>query len=524
MKKITLAVALLASVLSLPAMAANFRWANDGDVNSMDPYTRQETFQLSFMANIYEPLVRRGRDMSLEPALATRWEQTAPTVWRFNLRPNVKFQGGEPFSADDVLFSIQRARAQGSNVVEYVSSIKEVRRIDDLTVEIETNAPNPILPAQLFGLSIMSKVWCEANNATAPADLTASTENFATRHANGTGPFILGIREPDRRTTLRRNPDWWDKPEHNLDTVEFNVVANSATRVAALLSGEIDMMYTVPPQDMERIGRTQGAKLMEMPELRTVFLGFDQMRPELLKSDVQGRNPFQDERVRRAFWQAIDTQAIHQRVMRRQSRPTALMIGPGVNGFDASIDQRPPVDVEAAKKLLAEAGYPNGFSLTMDCPNDRYVNDEAICQAVVAMLARINIRINLVAQTRVRYFAEINPPRYNTSFYMLGWTPVAGDAISALFSLAGTRDGTRGVFNNGGFSVPELDQMISQIAVESDQAKRQTLINQALTLIRDRALYIPLHQQQLVWAMRSNVQVAQMPDNYFPLRYVRVGE
>lgn len=524
MKKMTLAVALLASVLSLPAFAANFRWANDGDVNSMDPYTRQETFQLAFMANIYEPLVRRGRDMSLEPGLAVRWEQTAPTVWRFYLRPDVKFQEGQPFTADDVIFSVQRARSQGSNVMEFVASVKEVRRVDDLTVDIETHAPNPILPAQMFGLMIMSKAWCEANNATTPADLTATTENYATRHANGTGPFILVLREPDRRTTLRRNPNWWDTPQHNLDTVEFNVIANSATRVAALLSGEIDMVYTVPPQDMDRIRRTQGAKLMEMPEIRTVFLGFDQQRPELLKSDVRGRNPFQDERVRRAFWQAIDTQAIHQRVMRRQSRPSGLIIGPGVNGYDASVDQRPPVDVDAAKRLLAEAGYPDGFGVTMDCPNDRYVNDEAICQAVVGMLARINVRVNLVAQTRVRYFAEINPPRYNTSFYMLGWSPVASDAFSALYSLAGTRDGARGVFNNGGFSVPELDQLIAQVGVEADQTKRQALINQAMTIIRDRALYVPLHQQQLVWAMRSNVQAAQTPDNYFALRYVRVGE
>ena len=369
----------------------------------------------------------------------------------------------------------------------------------------------------------MSKQWSEKNNATRPADLTSREENFATRNAMGTGPFRLVSREPDRRTVLERNPDWWDKPTHNLERVEFTIIANDATRVAALLSGEIDFVYTVPPQDVDRIRRTPGMQVLQGPELRTIYLGMDQMRPQLLKSDVQGKNPFQDVRVRRAINMAIDVQAIQRTVMRGQSRPTGLIWGPGVNGFREEDDKRTAVDVEGAKRLLAEAGYPNGFGVTLDCPNDRYVNDEAICTAVVSMLARIGVRVTLAAQTRARYFSEINPPRYNTSFYLLGWTPATADAHNALFNLAGTRDGTRGVFNNGGYSNPRLDDLIRRIGVETDQAARQRMISETAAIVREDAAYAPLHQQQIVWAARQGVQIVQTADNYIQLhRHTRM--
>ena len=454
-----LAMAALAGSLALGLVPVSgqanlFRWANDGDVNSMDPYSRSETFLLTFNANIYEPLIRRDRNLRLEAALAERWEQADPLTWRFHLRRNVRFSDGTPFTADDVVYSIARGRGPGSNVAAYFAAVAEVRKVDDFTVDLVTRVPSPILPEELTSFGIMSKAWLERNNAPRVADLTSREENFATRNAMGTGPFVLVSREPDRRTVLAPNPLWWDTPTHNLTRVEFNVIANDATRVAALLSGEVDMVYTVPPQDMERIGRTPNLRVIQGPELRTIYLGMDQSRAELLKSDVRGRNPFQDVRVRRAIYQAIDIQAIVSRVMRGQARATGQIFGPGVNGFLEANDTRLPLDLDGARRLLAEAGYPNGFGVTLDCPNDRYVNDEAICTAVVAMLARINVRVTLAAQTRARFFAEVNAPRYNTSFYLLGWTPNTYDAHNALFNLAGTRDGVRGVFNNGGYSNP----------------------------------------------------------------------
>ena len=517
--------ALLASALVFGATAcaaASLRWANDGDANSMDPYTRSETFLLTFTQNIYDPLVRRDRQLKVEPALAESWEQPDSKTWRFHLRHNVKFQGGEPFTADDVVFSYQRAIGPGSQINSYFQAVTGVKKIDDFTVDFLTKEPDPIFLEEITQWVIMSKAWCEAHNATQAADLTKATENFATRNTNGTGPFILVLREPDRRTTLRNNPDWWDKPEHNLTEVTFNVIGNAATRVAALLSNDVDMIYTVPPQDMDRLNRTQGVKLLVSPELRTIFLGFDVARPELLKSDVKGKNPFQDRRVRQAFYQAIDMNAIKARVMRNQSRPTGLMYGPGVNGFTEASDVRYPYDPEASKKLLAEAGYPNGFGVTLDCPNDRYVNDEAICQAVTAMLARANIRITLAAQTRLKYFAEISNPDYRTSFYMLGWTPNTYDAHNSLFNLLGSRNGTRGVFNDGGWSNKEFDALLDKIAVETNPAQRQAEILQASKMAQDDVATIPLHQQTVVWAARSNIELQQAADNTFPLRYVQV--
>ena len=523
MRRLALAALLLAST-ALGASANTFRWANDGDVNSMDPYARNETFLLSFMANIYEPLVRRDRNLRVEPALAVRWENPNPTTWRFHLRPNVRFTDGTPLTAGDVAFSIERARAQGSNIQAYFASVAAVRVVDRMTIDIETTRPNPILLEEITTFGIMSRAWATANNATRTADLTQRQENFATRNAMGTGPFRLELREADRRTILVPNPGWWDRPEHNLTRVEFNVIANDATRVAALLSGEVDMIYTVPPQDTDRLSRAPGIRIHQMAELRTIYFGFDQIREELLKSDVRGRNPFRDLRVRQAFDLAVDREAIVRTVMRGQARATGLMIGPGVNGFTEAQDVITRPDLARARALLAEAGFPNGFGVTLDCPNDRYVNDEAVCTAVAAMLARIGIRVTVNAQTRARYFAEILGPAYSTSFYMLGWTPATYDAHNTLFNLMASRQGARGIFNVGGWSNAEFDTLVDRIAVETSPAERQAMIARAMAIHREQVGHLPMHQQTVVWAARQNVTLQQQADNVFPLRFVRIGQ
>ena len=519
------ALAVIAA-LTAAAPAKTFRWANDGDANSMDPYARQETFLLLFDMSMYEPLIRRNREMKLEPGLATEWSNVDPTTWRFKLRPAVKFHDGSPFTADDVVFSFDRATHPGSNVASPLSTVKEVKKIDDYTIDLITNGPDPILPYNLPTIAVMSKKWCEEHNTTRAADLTKNEESYATRNANGTGPFMLKDRQPDVRTVLVKNPNWWglkDEPI-DLDEVVFSRIENAATRVAALLSGELDMVYTVPPQDTDRIARTSGMKIWQTSELRTIFLGMDQSRDELLESNVKGKNPFKDKSVRRGLYQAIDEEAIKTKVMRGFAHPAALMVGPGVNGCDPALDKRTPYDPTAAKKLLVEAGYGDGFEVGFDCPNDRYVNDEAICQAVVAMLARIGVKVDLLAQTRAKYFGKINAPRFETSFYMLGWTPGTYDALDALKALAATRrpGSPDGVFNIGGYSNPQLDELIKKIQVELDTEKRNELIAQALTLLKDDFAYIPLHQQVVVWATRDNVDLAQTGDNFFQLRFVNL--
>jgi peptide/nickel transport system substrate-binding protein len=420
------------SVASLVGHAQTIRIANQGDALSMDPHSLNESLQLSTTSNVYEPLVGRNKDLSLAPALATAWKQTSPTVWRFELRKGVQFHDGTPFTADDVLFSFARTQMEGSDMKSYTNDFKEVRKINDHTIEIETKTPFPILPDVISQVFMMSKKWCEANNATGPVDRRKGIENAASFRANGTGPFRLRERQPNVRTVFVRNGAYWGPIEGNVAEVVFTPIGSAPTRVAALLSGEIDVMEPIPVQDIERVNNNPGTRAITGPELRTIFLGMDQKRDELLYSSVKGKNPFKDKRVRQAFYQAIDIEGIKKTVMRGASNPSALMVGPGINGFQPDA-KRLPYDVEAAKKLMAEAGYPNGFEVSMNCPNDRYVNDDRICQTVAANLSRINVKINLQAETKGTYFPKVL--RRDTSFYMLGWTPTTYDAHNALNAL-----------------------------------------------------------------------------------------
>jgi peptide/nickel transport system substrate-binding protein len=516
--KKTLVIAAVTLVVGA-AQAVTLRVSNQGDVQSMDPHSLNESLQLSFMGSVYESLVGRGKDMSVQPLLATKWSQTSPTVWRFELRKGVKFHDGTPFTADDVIFSFKRAADAGSDMRGYVAPVKEVRKVSDSVVEIETVAPFPILPDTLTVFAIMSKKWCEENKAERPVDRRKGVENTASFKANGTGPFRLKERQPSVRTVIVRNFNYWDKVESNLDEVVFTPIGNDATRVAALLSGESDVMEPVPLQDVERIKASPNLTVLQGPELRTIFLGMDQKRDELLNSSVKGKNPFKDKRVRQAFYQAIDEETIKSRVMRGAAAPTALMIGPGVRGFMPEMNKRLPYDTEAAKKLLADAGYPNGFEVGMNCPNDRYVNDAAICQAVAANLARIGVKVNLQTETKVSYFPKIL--RRDTSFYLLGWTPSTADAHDALYNLMATpTDKGQGQYNLGAYSNAKLDELTTKIQTETDKTKRDEMIREAFKVHTDDVGHIPLHQQALAWAYNKNVTLTQLPTNYMYFKWV----
>lgn len=434
----------------------------------------------------------------------------------------MRWQDGGAFTASDVVFSARRIKSAASLLRAVLASVKEVRKVDRLTVDVETNEIDPILPQEVTVWLIMSEAWATSNNAVEPADLASGVENYAVRHAMGTGPYALVLREPDRRTIVERNPNWWDKSTSNVDRAEFDVIANGATRVAALLSGDIDMVYTVPPQDIDRIKATSGFQVLILPELRTIFLGLNQWRDELPDSDVRGRNPLRDERVREAFALAIDEDAIVKHIMRGLARATWLMWAPGVNGFDAMQNIRPKPDLARARQLLAEAGYPSGFRLSMDCPNDRYVNDEAICTAIVAMLARIGVHVDLLAQTRLKFFSKIGPPAYDTDFFLIGYTPNTYDAREVIANFLLTRNPPAGELNYAGFSNPLVDELTARIATEIDSDRRLGMIRQVAGIVQKDFGYIPLHQQSLVWAARSNVELAQRPDNFLVLSLVRM--
>src|SRR5579864_7872951 len=403
------AIGSIAVLAMSPASSQTLRYANQGTLKSLDPYSFKETTTIAHHAHVYEGLVGRDKDLKLVPALAESWETPEPTRWRFHLRKNVKFHNGDPFTADDVLFSADRVRATGSNFLSNVPADAKFVKVDDYTVDVVLKTPNPILISQWDGWFIMDKKWCEENNSVAPTPVSATTPSYAALHENGTGPFTIESHEPGVKTVFKANPNWWGKPEHNLKEIIFTPIASDATRVAALLSGEVDVIEPVPLQDIARVNASGNATVMTGPELRTIFLGMDEFRDELLYSNIKGKNPFKDIRVREAFYKAIDVDLIKTRVMRGLSTPSALMIAPQL--FALSKDfVRPKPDPDGAKKLLADAGYPDGFEVTMDCPNNRYVNDAAICQAVVGMLARIGVKVNLLAQPKAQYFGKVLKP------------------------------------------------------------------------------------------------------------------
>jgi peptide/nickel transport system substrate-binding protein len=514
---------LMAALLSLglTAQAATLKIANQGDALSMDPHSLNETLQISIMSNVYESLVVRGRDYKLAPGLATSWKQTAPNVWQFQLRQGVTFHDGTPFTADDVIFSFQRAGGEGSDMNSYVGPIKEIKKVGEYTLDFVTKTPFPILPDLFTNWLMMSKKWCETNQAMKPVDRRKGIENAASFRANGTGPYRVRERQPGVRTTFVRNGNYWGKIEGNVDEVIYTPIGNDSTRVAALLSGEVDIMDPVPVQDVERIKNNPQLQVLQGPELRVVFLGMDQKRDELLFSNVKGKNPFKDVRVRKAFYQAIDIETIKSRVMRGASTPVAEMFPPQVRGFAPDLAQRLPYDVEAAKKLLTEAGYPNGFEVKMNCPNDRYVNDAEICQAVAANLSRIGVKIMLEAETKGSYFPKIL--RRDTSFYMLGWTSSTVDAQNVLYTIMSTPgEGGIGQYNLGSYSNKKVDELTTAVGAESDDKKRNAMIREAIKLHQDDVGHIPLHQQALLWGMKKNIEVVQWPDNIMRWKYIQV--
>jgi peptide/nickel transport system substrate-binding protein len=519
--RLVLMTATTAVILSAPSQAETLRYAFQGDVQSLDPYALNETFTLGFQGNIYEGLTRRAADLEIQPALAESWEVIEPTRWRFHLRQGVKFHNGNPFTADDVVFSAERVRKEGSDLRTRLAGVKHVVKVDDHTVDFVTEEPNPILHYEWDTWYIMDKEWAEENGATEPTNISQGGTNYANLHANGTGPFKIVSREPDVRSVAEPYDGWWDMPAHNLTEVIFQPIGSDATRVAALLSGEMDLIDPVPIQDLERVEHNEGTRAMTGPELRTIFLGMNQSDDELASSNIQGENPFQDQKVRLAFYQAIDVDAIHRAVMRGYSRSSAAMVAPQINGFPKGLE-RYPADPGAAKQLLADAGYPDGFEVTMDCPNDRYVNDEAICQAVVSMLAKIGVKVNLLAQTKSKYFAKVLATGgFDTDFYLLGWTPGSFDSWNALYNLVHTREESgAGSFNLGGYSNPRIDELTGKILTETDEPKRNGIIKEAWQMLHDDVGYVPLHQQSLAWGVSDKLELAQRADNQILWRFM----
>lgn len=520
----TLLASAIAAALLIPALgqAKTLRWASQGDILTLDPHAQNEGLTIAASSYVYEPLVQYDPDFNIAAGLATEWVQAEPTVWRFTLREGVKFHDGSPFSADDVVFSIKRAMSPTSNFKAYVNGIKDARAVNANTVDIETVAPNAVLLRQLTNVFIMSRDWSEKNGAAAPQDFAKNEETYSARNANGTGPYQLVSRDVDIRTVFKANANWWnsDQKKGNVTEIVYTPIKQNATRTAALLSGEIDFVLDPAAQDLDRL--RQQAKVLEGNEYRTIYLGLDQKSPELKYSTIKGKNPFTDVRVREALYRAIDTNALKKAVMRGLSAPTGTMIAPQVNGWTQQLAERVPFDVEKARALLKEAGYENSLDFTLDCPNNRYINDEAICQAIVAMWAKAGVNAKLNAMPRATYFPKVQS--YDTSAYLFGWGVPTFDALYTLQSLIKSKgEGADGSYNIGNYSNPEADALIEQIKVETDQEKRNAAIHKVLEIHAQEFGHIPLHDQVIPWAMQKNIDVIHRADNRLTVEWVTIN-
>jgi peptide/nickel transport system substrate-binding protein len=506
---------------ALPAHAVALRVATAFDPQTMDPQSLALLYHTRIAFQLYESLVTRDEQFRVEPGLAVSWTNPTPTTWRFKLRPNVVFHDGSPFSADDAVFSIERALGPTSQRSFQLKGVTGVKKIDDLTIEMQLEQPDAVLPEKTQFIAMMSKAWCEKNNATKAQDFNAKQETFAVRNANGTGPFKLKRYEPDARTVLERHAGWWgwkDGKRHgNLDEVSYTTIKSDATRLAALASGEVDLVLDPPFQDIDRLRRDSRLLLVQIPDIGQQYFTFDQARDELQDSDVKGKNPFKDIRVRKAVYHALNVDLIIQKVLRGLGTPTGGFLSTRVDGSLPELDRRLPYDPAKAKALLAEAGYPNGFSITLDCVNIAW--REAVCQAAAAMLSQVGIKTTLRSSPTNSFFPKLTTG--SASFVEYGWTPTT-DAWASLNALFRTYDkGGFGTFNAGRYSNPKLDSLIDAMRVEPDLTRRRAMVAVVLRMVSEELPYVPLYRRTLTWVMAKKFSVAQWPNDTLELRFVK---
>ena len=507
-------VGLITSSTALSS-AETFRWATTTDPRTLDPHAQNSAPVLSFLNNVYEGLVRRNQSMEIEPSLATRWEALPDGAgWRFHLREGVTFQGGEEFTAEDVLFSYERASSPESDTASWFAPVSSVEIVDDFTIDFLTTAPNPIFPGSIANFMILDKGWAEANDASLPAK---ETETYASFNANGTGPFMIQSREPDTRTVLVPNPNWWDEATHSVTEAIYTPIQNSATALAALISGEVDLINPVPIQDVDRLKATAGVDVFQDEEARVIMLGFKHKSDTLLSGEP---NPFLDARVRQAVYQAINVDAIIATIMRGSSVPASQLVSSEMRGYSEPNSERLAYDPSAATALLGEAGYPDGFSFELKCPNNRYINDESVCQAVVSMLAAIGVTANLTAMPVANYWPELREDNFD--MYLLGWSPGTFDAEHPIRFLASTPNAEKrlGSWNFGGYSNAAVDDLLPSIQGELDESARQAMLDEVAGILQDEVAYVTLYTEPLVWGVSDQFSVVPRADNFFMLRWV----
>jgi peptide/nickel transport system substrate-binding protein len=511
---------LLCALLALLAPAAPaklFRYASQFDPGTMDPHALASAYNNRVLSQIYEALVDRDEQFKLAPRLALSWTRLeGDRGWRFKLRPNVKFHDGTPFAADDVVFNVKRALDPLSAYKTALPNVTGARKVDELTVDILTSEPTPVLPLQLVNLRLMSKAWCEKHKVERPQDFRGKEETHAARNANGTGAFRLGRWETDVKTVLLRNDAYWGK-RGNVTEAHYFVVGSAATRVAGLISGEIDFVIDPAVQDIVRLRTQPNIALNEGVGTGAQFLGFHHARAEA-GAGTRG-NPFKDKRVREAVRAAIDLEALKSKVMRDTAVLGSALYTSAIDGFDPRFSKPAAYDPARAKALMKEAGYADGFAVELDCSAQQPA--DSLCQAVTGMLSRIGIRVAY----RPLPFNTLLPKLTSgdTRFYAIGWTPASVEPEGVLVPLAHSRSRPGiGEYNFGLYSNSAVDAAIDKGRVEFDCAKRAAFFTEAMQLIADDAGFVPLIYRKNTWAMRKGVKAVMRPNDILDLRMVTI--
>jgi peptide/nickel transport system substrate-binding protein len=483
----------------------------------MDPHSYDASNTKVATKQVYEALLDIDSNLALVPQLALAWTPLDPTTWEFKLRPDVTFHDGTPFTAADVVFSIERAGAKTSVLRDSLDGIAAVKALDDHTVRFTTAAPDPSLWLKLADVAIMSGAWAEQHGVTTPADYNrAREETYASRHANGTGPFMVETFEPRGRYVLVRNPGWWGTADypHNIDRVFHTWKEGDAEKLAALIEGEIDLLMAPPYSALDQIRRTPGLKLAHRPALMTAFFGLDQGSPELRSSNIKGRNPFKDRRVRQAISYAIAIEPILGDLMGELLVPAGILVAPGVNGYVAELDQPPPQDPERARALLAGAGYPDGFSVTLDCPSEYGDTHVATCRGVAEQLGAVGIEVavNLLATNALD--AKLYKDRQSDFFFEV-W-PMDPDPERVLREWFG-----QNIWNVSGYANPRVDDLIGKIKTEMITYARDAYLEEAWRIVTEDLVYLPVRHGVSVVAMREDLDIPPDPWNVPRFRLAR---
>ncbi len=514
-------LALSMLVVGAQAQGRQLRIASAFDPQTMDPHALALLYHSRVAFQVYDSLIGRDAEFRLEPALALEWKPVNANTWRIKLRPNVLFHDGSAFTADDAVFSIERALQAPSQRAFQLKGVTGAKKIDALTIDIELAAPDAVLPEKLVFMPMMNKAWSLQHGADKAQDFNAKQETHAARSANGTGPFMLERYEPDIKTVLKRFPRYWgwsDKRSGNVDDVTLVVIRSDATRLAALASGEIDLVLDPPFQDVARLQKDARFTMLQTADLGQQYFTFDQSRDELVNGDLKDRNPFKDLRVRQAVYHAVNIDLIIDKVLRGQAVATGAFLSTRVEGSPPELDRRLQYDPAKARALLKAAGYADGFDVTLDCVNIAW--RENVCTAATGMLRQVGIRASLRSSGTNLFFPKLT--QASASFVEFGWTP-SPDAWASLNALFRTYDkGGLGTFNAGRYSNPQLDVLIDNIRIEPDLLRRRAMVGTALRLIDEQLPYIPLYRRKLNWALAKGVQAVQWPNDAIELRWVRM--